>query len=33
MVTGKPQLEIKATPTEFDMRNATQTWEIIEGKL
>ena len=21
MVTGKPQLEIKATPTEFDMRN------------
>ena len=22
MVTGKPQLEIKATPTEFDMRNA-----------
>ena len=22
MVTGKPQLEIKATPTEFHMRNA-----------
>ena len=21
MVTGKPQLEIKATPTEFDMEN------------
>ena len=22
MVTGKPELEIKATPTEFDMENA-----------